>query len=361
MQGRAVLIIPRAPPQCNRATCTVYIQLAVAQLSRAQFTAVRDEVGRQQQNGPQASACAALHAFSDHLIYPSPGEGVAPASMRGQEPLSSPPPAAGQPAPGSASSTATLSTSLAPSSSVLAPRSFSSGTLSASRSSSSATLPFPRSSSSATLSASPPPLVAVPASLWSAPAGTKRAASQDLPFHRKRACRGQDGGGPATVDAGLRQTLSHLEQMIDISKTWPKQHEMLTIFLTSSPAPSLSSTAVPQPSPDPTRQFPSDATVPCTYPDDEPTSPVPAVDDHYPDTSTTASALPWTTPGGLGRLGPDAGLNVHLDDFGSLDDSESEADPNNPWHTVRPLLKAWDEAGKHPNPETAKEARQTVR
>jgi hypothetical protein len=85
--------------------------------------------------------------------------------------------------------------------------------------------------------------------------------------------------------------------MIEMSKTWQKQHEMLTIFLSSSSptqlTPSSATPSMPSPTLAPEREFPSDATIPCTYPDDELTSSAhPASDPCAQQSPKTARADP---------------------------------------------------------------------
>jgi hypothetical protein len=104
----------------------------------------------------------------------------------------------------------------------------------------------------------------------------KRKAEEELPFLDKTTRHSQiqerqDSRGPDT--SSLQSTLHHLESMIEISKTWQKQHQMLTIFLASSsppqPTPSSEAPSWSSPSLAPERIFSSDATIPCTYPEDE--------------------------------------------------------------------------------------------
>lgn len=58
---------------CPRATCTVYILLAIAQLSQAQFTTVRDGIVREYATRSHDGAFVSLQAYADDLIYPPKG------------------------------------------------------------------------------------------------------------------------------------------------------------------------------------------------------------------------------------------------------------------------------------------------
>jgi hypothetical protein len=124
----------------------------------------------------------------------------------------------------------------------------------------------------------------------------KRKAEEELPFPSKTTRHSQAQRRRESSDVSLRSTLQHLEAMIEISKTWQKQYQMLTIFSTSSsprqPTPSSgtpswsspkqgldssSPSTHPEHTP-PTTSIPdirirSDATIPCTYPEDELSSP----------------------------------------------------------------------------------------
>jgi hypothetical protein len=104
----------------------------------------------------------------------------------------------------------------------------------------------------------------------------KRKAEEELPFLDKTARHSQTQKRQESTEsdtASLQSTLQHLESMIEMSKTWQEQHRMLTIFLTSSsppqPTPSSQTPSWSSPSLAPKRMFSSDATIPCTYPDDE--------------------------------------------------------------------------------------------
>lgn len=107
----------------------------------------------------------------------------------------------------------------------------------------------------------------------------KRKADEELPCPNKatRHAQFQTRQAPLTPDrSSLQSTLQSLEFMIEMSKTWQKQYQMLTIFLSSSspPQPTLASETLSWSSPHLGSQhrFSSDATIPCTYPDEDPLS-----------------------------------------------------------------------------------------
>lgn len=104
----------------------------------------------------------------------------------------------------------------------------------------------------------------------------KRKAEEELPFLDKttRHAHNQERRESSEPNsATLQSTLQHLESLLEMSKTWQEQHKMLTIFLTSSsppqPTPSSETPSWSSPSLAPKRIFSSDATIPCTYPEDE--------------------------------------------------------------------------------------------
>ena len=107
-----------------------------------------------------------------------------------------------------------------------------------------------------------------PASLFTL-SGAKRAASPEPPTPPKKA-RLDVGERGKPDEAALGLTLVQLEKLIEMSKIWQEQHKLLSLFLScSSPAratPSASTPSLPSPKLQPERHFPSDGTIPCTYP-----------------------------------------------------------------------------------------------
>lgn len=104
----------------------------------------------------------------------------------------------------------------------------------------------------------------------------KRKAEEDLPFLDKTTRHSQAQNRQESTEsdpASLQATLQHLESMLEMSKTWQEQHRMITIFLASSsppqPTPSSQTPSWSSPSLVPKRMFSSEATIPCTYPDEE--------------------------------------------------------------------------------------------
>ena len=104
----------------------------------------------------------------------------------------------------------------------------------------------------------------------------KRKAEEELPFLDKTTRHSQiqerqESRGSDT--SSLQSTLQHLESMIEMSKTWQEQHRMLTIFLASSsppqPTPSSETPSWSSPNLAPKHIYPSDATIPCTYPEED--------------------------------------------------------------------------------------------
>jgi hypothetical protein len=104
----------------------------------------------------------------------------------------------------------------------------------------------------------------------------KRKAEEELPVRNKTTRYAQiqerrESSDPAS--STLQSTLQHLDSLLEMSKTWQEQHKMLTIFLTSSsspqPMPSSETPSWSSLSLASERIFSSDATIPCTYPEDE--------------------------------------------------------------------------------------------
>ncbi|KUJ06206.1 uncharacterized protein LY89DRAFT_678976 [Mollisia scopiformis] len=133
----------------------------------------------------------------------------------------------------------------------------------------------------------------------------KRKADEELPFLDKTTRHSQaqerrESSGPNT--SSLQSTLQHLESMIEMSKTWQEQHRMLTIFLTSSsppqPTPSCETPSWSSPSLAPKHIFSSDASIPCTYPEDELSSspPNPSSDSTKPINVDLSSSMPKPEP-----------------------------------------------------------------
>ncbi|MCJ1360897.1 MAG: hypothetical protein MMC33_010906 [Icmadophila ericetorum] len=104
----------------------------------------------------------------------------------------------------------------------------------------------------------------------------KRKAEEELPVRDKTTRHAQIQGRretSGTDTSTLQSAVQHLESLLEISKTWEKQHQMLTIFLASSnppqQTPSSETPSWPSPNLAPERVFSSDATIPCTDPEDE--------------------------------------------------------------------------------------------
>jgi len=178
-------------PNCRRATCTKYINLAIQQLDKGQFADVLEQVC--QKFPPEQEEYAALQGYCNSDISPS-----------------------------------------------------------------------------------------MTSSLPSQNLPSKRKAEEELPVREKKARHAQiqerqESSGPDM--SSLQSTLQHLESMIEMSETWQKQLRMLTIFLTSSsppqPTPSSETPSWSSPGLAPKHIFSSDATIPCTYPEDELSSSTP--------------------------------------------------------------------------------------
>ena len=271
---------------CSRKQCTAFIQLAIDQLSQAQFTVVRDGILEEYVTNDTREAFKALDAYTDQLLY-LPKEATQ-ASEAAASP-SNPPP---NPAPTSSA----VPTSGAVSISDWVTQKVAQG--------------LPRD------------LGTGPTSLFTL-LGTKRAASSEPPTQPKKLrlnVRQRETPQRETPqretphEEPLRLTLVQLEKLIGMSKVWQEQHRLLTIFLAcSSPVratPSASTPSLPSPTliqdpllPSPTivqeRQFLSDGTIPCTYPSEGLSSSPPPQDPSSqgqpaPNTSTWSDST--TTP-----------------------------------------------------------------
>jgi hypothetical protein len=127
----------------------------------------------------------------------------------------------------------------------------------------------------------------------------KRKAEEELPFVAKTARYYQDGEESNGIRESLRTTLLHLQSMIEMSRGWQKQYDMLTAFLSTSslasappsstihtwtspgwclkspPPPSATVGSSPK-SVTPRAPLLLDTVIPSTYPEEELTSPAPA-------------------------------------------------------------------------------------
>jgi hypothetical protein len=207
----------------------------------------------------------------------------------------------------------------------------------------------------------------------------KRKASQELPVP-ERAQPNTDR------TASLQWSLEHLKAMIEMSKTWQQQYELLTIFLApSSPArpPPSTGTPAPRPSPQlfPKPDFPSDISIPCTYPDEDLVSSLAA--DRAPSaTSTPTVALstssemilktPLRAPQPLSPgVEPSSAqpprlrkgvVRIHVAGGPSKARArkpQREDMPDDPAGTAHALIRKFKAAAN--DPETAKEVRRQVR
>ena len=203
--------------RCPRASCTEYIDLARGQLQPRQFQDVLERVCQRLQ--PEQEEYQVLNAYTNPTGTPVAHRGVSSSShdpSTAAEPSDSHDPSSAEPSPHRDSS------------------------------------------------------------LPSAP--RKRKAEEELPPLHKAARhaqvqrRQQATGIDATLAESFHTAHRCLQYMVEISKTWQEQYEMMSIFLaTSSPRPTPSSTMPPRSSPTQLpRHVPSSySTVPCTYPDEE--------------------------------------------------------------------------------------------
>jgi hypothetical protein len=295
--------------RCGRVTCTEYIELARAQLSHAQFTSVLGRVC--QRFPPEQEEYAALQGYRELT------------AAREGAPLNGPP----QP------------------------------------------IPTP-----ATPAARPPPTRSAP----TLPA--KRKADEDLPFRDKATWHPQAQQRRETSSSGtsiLSGAVPHLEALVKIGEACQKELELLSIFLASSsppqPPPSCStpswsspSLALPSVFSDPVvgHGFPSDATIPCTYPDGSPPSSPPksSTDPPSGELGSAISEPPPSSP-----------VTVYVSgvSVGTLPPTSTPADPppSTPAPGSRPYLSSASRAKElvqqfndaRADPATATAKRRTIR
>lgn len=142
----------------------------------------------------------------------------------------------------------------------------------------------------------------------------KRKAEEELLVVAKTArynnC--QEGEGCNSIEESLKKTLLHLQSMIEMSRGWQKQHDMLTTFLSiSSPASAPASSTIhtwtspgwclKSPSPPsmtigsgskgvtPKALLLSDTIIPCSNPEEELTSSAPAPQSSLAESSDLSS------------------------------------------------------------------------
>jgi hypothetical protein len=206
----------------------------------------------------------------------------------------------------------------------------------------------------------------------------KRKASQELPVP----VRAQ----PCCSTTSLQQSHERLKALVEMSKTWQKQYEILTIFLApSSPArpPPSTGTPPPRPSPQlfPRPDFPSDISIPCTYPDEDLVSSLaadraPSAASTPPGASSTSSKTLLETPQRAPQLlAPGAEpssaqpppsrkgvVQTHVAGEPSkarAKKPQREDVPDDPTRTAHALVRKFKAAAN--DPETAKEVRRQVR
>lgn len=224
-------------------------------------------------------------------------------------------------------------------------------------------------------------------SLLSQTLSRKRKAEEELLGPEKTTRHAQiqerrESSGPDS--STLQSTLQHLESLLEMSKTWQEQHKMLTIFLTSSsppqPTPSSQTPSWSSPSLAPERVFSSDATVPCTYPEDElSSSPLsPSSDATKSVKGEPSSSIPERPSKCAGPVRAYVGAAVlershdstpatHLQSSSPPPATDIDASPvippvklsSDPMDRVRALVQRFQQAGSHP--ATATQQRRTIR
>jgi hypothetical protein len=215
----------------------------------------------------------------------------------------------------------------------------------------------------------------------------KRKAEDEPPVPNKAARHTQVLKGKessASDSLSLQSTLQHLASLLEMSKTWQKQHEMLTIFLASSsppqPTPSSQTPSWPSPTLAPKHSFSSDATIPCTYPEDElsssslnpppePTEPVqedPSSSIYEPPSASTSRASPLKVYVGAAVLNPAAQTKVDsASPSYTIPPTEFQSSPPaqnrsfDPIQRVKVLVQRFKQARM--DPATATEKRRGIR
>jgi hypothetical protein len=254
-------------PSCSRLTCTGYIEQAVKQVPRRGFESVVSAICEEYNPDGANEELALLQAYTEattyeHVLLTSSAPG--PASMHPCTPLSAMKRAASPELPRQWKRTrlplSGLGQSL-PSGSNQSPPSLEQ-------------LP-PSGSDQSLLSLEQSP----PSRSEQLPPSSKQSQAT---LSKLKQCYMSD-------TAIVQLTLNQLDTLIEMNSGWKEQRQKLALWLTTScsaqPPPSTATPSLPSPKLAAHRQFPSDGTIPCTYPDKEVSSL------HSSSPSTTSTIL----------------------------------------------------------------------